>query len=76
MLTQLSFNNNEDIKITDLKDLNDTIRFKVKAELEDNMNIDSDVELDLSGRADGLPFRFGRITGSLYESLWVCKYIA
>ena len=47
LLTQLTHNKDEDVKITEFKDLKDRIRFRVKAELEDNIKIDSEVELDL-----------------------------
>lgn len=70
------FSKDEDVKITEVKDLKNRLIFRIKGEVEESVIIDSEVELDLSTRKGSLPFRFDKITGSVYESLWVQKYIA
>lgn len=44
--------------------------------MEEAIELDSVVELDLKQRGGRLPFRFHRISGPLYDGLWVREFVS
>lgn len=74
-LTTLKSINDENVEITDVKEKGNLVTFKIKGELSEGIEVNTEGEIIFVKEKDVMGLKLNRVNGSLFEGLWVRNYL-